>query len=171
MSKKSIKIDEKENKRLLHGLLFMLAVGIIFNAAAFGVFFGYCRPFEKFVYYQCVVWNKELFRVDVNRVKVVYYVDKVRYENELHVNNDQIGGGPTRVGFYYNPENPNDIMPYVRHQFLIAMPIIAVVGTGLSVIGIIQYKGAKRNLEKEKRNLEKSKRTLKKGRRRRLKKA
>ncbi|MDR2090694.1 MAG: hypothetical protein LBP62_03470 [Clostridiales bacterium] len=135
--------EKKENKRLLDGLLFAVGFCIISIAVGFGVFFGYCKPFEKWVYYECVVWNREIFEINANRVKVVYYVDNVKYENELHISGND-SSGPTRVGFYYNEDNPKDIMPYVRHDLLIIMPIVAIFGAALFTWYVVYYVKEKR---------------------------
>ena len=147
MSKKYIEAEKKENKRLLGGLLFLLAVGVIFNAVAWGVFFGYCKPFDnRWVKYECVVLNKEWYEIDVNTVKVVYFVDGIQYENTLRVNSDE--GGRTKVIFLYNKENPDEIITTVREPLMVIMPIVAAVGTGLAIIGIVTFAKAKRRAEK-----------------------
>ncbi|MDR2090695.1 MAG: hypothetical protein LBP62_03475 [Clostridiales bacterium] len=143
MKRQYSEAEKKENKRLLGGLLFAVGFCIISIAVGFGVFFGYCRPFDnRWVEYECVVWNTEIFEVDTNTVRVVYYVDGVRYENFLYVNNDE--GGIGKAVFFYNKDNPNEIISAVRKPLMIIMPIVAIFGAALFTWYVVYYVKEKR---------------------------
>jgi hypothetical protein len=120
------------------GMLFMVIFGAVMIAAGAGIFFGYCRPFTEFVYYECKIRNKDFFPIDDDHVRVVSYVEDMQYEKILTVNSGI--GGWTSVAFYYNKTDPTDTVYANRDALMWAMPITAGLGIFIIVISVLQYR-------------------------------
>jgi hypothetical protein len=131
-----------------YNMTVVFILGIVLIAVSAGVFFGYCKPFDgkKWISYKCIVQNKEWFEIDRETVRVVYFVDGVRYENTLRYEGGE--SGRSTVLFLYNEDNPNEIAPSDRKSLMIFMPIVACFGITMILIVITQYRKMRKTKSK-----------------------
>jgi hypothetical protein len=138
---------KKQQRQLVRVSLSFLIIGLCLILIPCTILFAYGRPFDKFVYYKCSTWGKDVFRVDQNTVKVVYYVDSVRYEKLL---NDEFD---VFVDFYYNKNNPDDVITTNRAQLL----ELAIFSSTFGCVLLISMKIISNGEKKKWRDCKKSK--------------
>ncbi len=124
------------------GLVQAFLIGFLWFVVIILPWLFWLKPYKKFgYYYEQAVYNKNVFIIDAEHMKILYEIDGVEYEKTIWYHTTRYA--MNEVKFCYQLDNPYYLImgdSKSRNTMLIVFPFVASLGLLLCGYGIWWYK-------------------------------
>lgn len=141
-------IKTPTKRELKKSLFLTIAIGLIWFLVIMLPWLFWLKPYKEFGYYESeAVYNKNIFIVDAEHMRILYEIDGVEYEKTILFHTTRYA--MNEVSFYYQLDNPYYTVD-MRDTLLIVFPCVASAGFLLCGWAIWNYMNTMKSIKDEK---------------------